>query len=303
MNVSITQFESFLENKGLKPRSIENYLYYFNKFQALQVFNQETVSRFLSEASNRNSIARSFLLNYQKFLLVNHVELGIAQERKIDIASVELPKITGRPKQRLVNPLSIGDVYRLEKYCKTEQMKLMLLLSFFCGLRVGGLMKITVIAFNWQKWGEDQESMGELRVFEKGDKEGVAIVPSKIMKRIAQYIHAQKPPLIENSYLFINTKRSSIKLHTAIRDWRRKLLQIAEEAGITKRDANRKLIKETVVYPHRLRHSFGSHIVNEKGLNLREAQELLRHSNISNTQIYTHINKEHLKEKLKDLDS
>ena len=75
---------------------------------------------------------------------MNHVELGITQDRKIDIASVELPKITGRPKQRLINPLSIEDVYRLEKYCKSERTKLMVLLSFFCGLRVGGIVKNVV---------------------------------------------------------------------------------------------------------------------------------------------------------------
>ena len=70
MRILLGDFESFLKNKNLKDRTIENYLYYFNKFN-YDVYNQETVSRFMAEKSNRNSVARGFLLNLKKFLVMN----------------------------------------------------------------------------------------------------------------------------------------------------------------------------------------------------------------------------------------
>ena len=67
MKIPIDKFEDWLRNKNLKERTIENYVYYFNKFTA-ESFTQETISRFLADKTNRNSIARGFLVNFKKFL-------------------------------------------------------------------------------------------------------------------------------------------------------------------------------------------------------------------------------------------
>ena len=99
MNIPLDKFEEWLSNKNLKERTIENYVYYFNKF-TFDVFNQETISRFLSDKTNRNSIARSFLVNFQKFLKVNYKEFGINMDSWKDIVDVELPKLTWKVKQR-----------------------------------------------------------------------------------------------------------------------------------------------------------------------------------------------------------
>ena len=99
MKIALDKFEEWLRNKNLKERTLENYVYYFNKF-TFDVYNQETVSRFLSDKTNRNSIARSFLVNFQKFLMVNYKELGFSQDSRVRIAEVELPKLTGRNSAR-----------------------------------------------------------------------------------------------------------------------------------------------------------------------------------------------------------
>ena len=84
MNIPIDKFENFLINKNLKPKTVQNYIYYFNKFTS-DVFNQETVSLFLSLKENRNTVSRGFLLNYKKFLLLNHSEFNISEQVKLNI--------------------------------------------------------------------------------------------------------------------------------------------------------------------------------------------------------------------------
>lgn len=299
MNIPLDKFEAWLKEKNLKDRSVENYLYYFNKF-TFNVFSQETVSRFLAQKSNRNSIARSFLVNFQKFLMVNYLELGISLDDRIAISEVELPKLTGRKKEKLIIPIPHEQIEIIEKMLRDEKEKLQLLISYYCALRLGELLKIKILSFNWDAWKKDPEKMGECRVYGKGDKEGIALVPSFIMKRIARFIKNKSFPSID-SYVFLrNRGTGKPNLKNISRSWQLKLREAGIQAGITKIGADGKPIKDTVIHPHRLRHSYASYLLNEKGLNLREVQEILRHANIQNTQIYTHINKEHLKEKLTD---
>ena len=295
MNVPIDKFETWLRNKNLKERTIENYIYYFNKF-TFDVFDQETVSRFLADKTNRNSIGRSFLVNFQRFLKINYKELGFSPESWKNIVEVELPKLTGRVKQRLVKPIPHSQISLLESTLETEKEKLELLLSYYCALRLGELLKINILSFDWDKWKKDPARMGECRVFGKGDKEGIALVPAILMKRVAVYIKSKKLNSLD-AKIFIRGN-ADINLKNKSRTWQMKLRQAGIRAGITKLDENGNPIIGTVVHPHRLRHSYASYLLNEKGLNLKEVQEVLRHASLQSTQIYTHINKEKLKEKL-----
>ena len=295
MNIPLDKFEEWLSNKNLKERTIENYVYYFNKF-TFDVFNQETISRFLSDKTNRNSIARSFLVNFQKFLKVNYKELGINMDSWKDIVDVELPKLTGRVKQRLVKPIPHEHIRLLEQTLQTEQDKLQLLLSYYCALRLGELLKITILSFNWEKWKNDISKMGECRVYGKGDKEGVALVPAVLMKRVGIYVKGKSFSSLD-SKIFVRGG-ADINLKNKGRSWQMKLRDAGIRAGITKLNDDGKVIEETVIHPHRLRHSYASYLLNEKGFNLKEVQEVLRHVSIQSTQIYTHINKEKLKERL-----
>ena len=296
MKISIDKFEEWLLNKNLKPRTVENYIYYFNKF-TYDAFNQETISKFLSLKANRNSIARSFLINLKKFLSVNYKELGISLDNKIIISDVELPKLSGRTKERLVNPIPHEQIALLERYLREEKEKLQLLLSYYCGLRLGELLKITLISFNWEEWKKDISQMGECRVYGKGDQQGIGLVPAVLMVRLSKYIRGKNFSSL-NSPLFLNRNFADTNFKNASRSWEMKLRKAGIESRITKLDSEGKVIKETAVHPHRLRHSWASYLLNEKKLNLKEVQVILRHKSISSTQIYTHINREDLKQKL-----
>ncbi len=299
MNVPLDKFEEWLMNKNLKERTIENYVYYFNKF-TFDVFNQETVSRFLANKSNRNSIGRSFLVNFQKFLKVNYKELGISPELWTDIVEVELPKLTGRVKERLPRWIPHGHIRLLEQALDTEQLKLQLLLSYYCALRLGELLKITILSFDWEMWGKDTSKRGECRVFGKGDKEGIALVPAVLMKRVGNYIKSKTFNSLD-SKIFVRGN-ANINMKNKGRTWQMKLRQAGIRAGITKLDGDGKVIKDTGVNPHSLRHSYATYLRNVKKMDIRDIQEILRHRSIQSTQIYTHTDKEVLKKKLDSFD-
>lgn len=299
MKVPIDKFESWLINKGLKDRTVENYLYYFNKF-TYEVFNQETVSRFLAQKPNRNTIARAFLLNFQKFLKVNYKEFNL-DHAKDDILEVELPKISGRKKQRIPKPLTREQIFKLESVMPSEKEKLELLISYYCGLRVGGMIKLKPISFDWEEWKKDRTKLGKSRVFEKGDKEGVARIPSKIMERIANFIYASGITSAD-SYLFIKPTKNNQKIKNLVRTWQLKLAKAGIDSGITQIGSDGKPIKETVVYPHLLRHSFASHFLSQvKDLN--KVKVALRHSDITSTQVYTHVDDEEMDKDVTDFYS
>jgi integrase len=295
MKIPLDKFENWLRNKNLKDRSIKNYVYYLNKFIIHERFNQESISRFLSLPQNRNTVARGFLVNFRKFLMVNAKELSINEDYYREIAGTELPQLTGRAKERLINPIPHDQIPLLENALDSEKLKLMLLISYYGGLRLGELLKIRILSFNWELWRKDTSKMGELSVLGKGDKEGLALLPSDLMGRAGRYIKENKFSSLD-SKLFAAKYRD--KLENIGREWQRKLLEAGIKAGITKLNDEGKPIKETVVHPHRLRHSWGSHLINDKHLDIREVQEVLRHSSIQSTQIYTQIDKEKLKERL-----
>lgn len=253
MNIPIELFEKWLVNKNLKAKTIKEYLYYFIKF-TYQVFNQETISEFLSEKANRNIVSRAFLSNLKEFLRSNHRQINLSSELLAGVNEVQIPKITGRTKTRLVNPIAHEDIKKIEDKLETEQLKIQLLISYHCGLRMGEMLKIKATSFNWSDWNKDKTRYGECRVYGKGDKEGIALVPPELMARIIDYIlnvHAKN----------MKTKDSKIFMYLeqtpggASRQWQLKLREAGIKAGLTRFDENNVPIHETVVHPHRLRHA------------------------------------------------
>lgn len=299
MKIPIDLFENYLKNKGLKERTIENYIYYFNKFTHDRL-NQESLSKFLSSQSNRNSIGRSFLVNLKRFLITNRTELKIDQDYYNEIIEAELPMLTGRRKQTLVNPIPHDQIQLLEKALETEKLKLQLLITYYGALRLGEMLKIKMLSFDWNQWKKNQEGWGECRVYGKGDKEGIALIPPDLMKRIARYIRSHDF-LDAHGFLFIKESEKQ-DVRNRARIWQQRLKAAGIKSGLTKLDSKGEPVEGTRVYPHRLRHSYAFHLISDKKMDIRYVQEVLRHSSIQSTQIYTLINKEELKRKLKEVE-
>jgi len=124
--------------------------------------------------------------------------------------------------------------------------------------------------------------IGFLRCIGKGNKERVIPLGKKAINSIQRYLKISRPHFLkkkESEFLFLNRFGKKIS--------RQSLWKIIKRYG---REARLK----KAIKPHMLRHSFATHLL-ERGADLRSVQEMLGHSNISTTQVYTHINKDRLK--------
>jgi integrase/recombinase XerD len=156
-----------------------------------------------------------------------------------------------------------------------------LLETFYaCGLRVSELinLKISDLFLN--------EEM--IRVFGKGSKQRFVPIGSSAIKWIEEYLKSSRPLLEKKAksqhILFLNnhgTKLSRMGIWKIVKNY-------ATLAGIKKE-----------VHPHTFRHSFATHLL-EGGADLRAVQEMLGHVDISTTQIYTHIDRDYIKQVHRD---
>lgn len=130
----------------------------------------------------------------------------------------------------------------------------------------------------------------EIKVFGKGAKERIVLISKRAKKFLQQYINTARPLIPgcngikinndESSPVFINNTGYRLQTRTI----RNVINEIVERIQLPKH-----------VTPHMFRHSFATRLI-EHGADLRVVQELLGHASISNTQIYTHISTQHLKE-------
>lgn len=158
--------------------------------------------------------------------------------------------------------------------------KTMLELFYSSGLRVSELLNLKV---NDVYFADEV-----LRVTGKGSKERIVPMGSSAIKWLKEYLLHVRPvwenKLKSGSFLFLNprgTKFSRMGIWKIVDKYTKK-------AGI-----------EKSVHPHTFRHSFATHLI-EGGADLRAVQEMLGHSDISTTQIYTHIDREYVRQVHRD---
>ena len=292
MEIDSKDFSSWLLSKGLQKTTIKNYLFYFDKFKPYGGLTQEKVRSFMSSPNHINSNCRGFLRNYRKFLMENYREFGLSESERLEISEIDFPKITGRRKSRIINPLSYSDIHLIEKYLETEQEKIQLLITYYCGLRLIELFGIRFLDIQINKW-QDQSEPCECKIIGKGDKERMIYIPSKLAKRILVFIDNTKSKYKEvNNHVFMLNKTN---INSCCRIWQSKLSIAGEKAGLVKRNTDGKLISETSVHPHRLRHSFATYCL-EHNVDIKKIQELLGHSDLSTTERYLHVENKDLKD-------
>lgn len=158
--------------------------------------------------------------------------------------------------------------------------KAILELLWATGMRVSELSGLNFEDLNLEE--------NEIRVFGKGAKERIILVTDRAKSFLERYIKTARPIIAkgytvsenEDSPVFINS--TGFRLQT--QSIRKAINEVVDKIQLPKH-----------VTPHVFRHSFATHLI-ENGADLRVVQELLGHASISNTQIYTHISSQHLKE-------
>ena len=150
----------------------------------------------------------------------------------------------------------------------------MLELLYATGLRISELLRLRL--------GDIHLDAGYLRCWGKGSKERVVPLGSQADAAVQRYLAAGRPVLLKgrrSEFLFVNRQGGALSRQGF---WKR-IKSYGIEAGIAQ-----------PLSPHVLRHSFATHLL-ENGADLRAVQLMLGHSDISSTQIYTHVNRERLK--------
>lgn len=284
----IREYRNFLKlEKGLSDNSVQAYVNDLKKLiQFLEIqesetgpekVGQETLHAFISWVNELGLNARSQsrvisgIKSFFKFLVM---------EERITVDPsllLEGPRI-GR---KLPEVLSIEEIDRLFAaidLSKPEgrRNKAMLEVLYSCGLRVSELVGLRI--------SDIFREEGFLRVIGKGNKERLVPVSSTALKEIDQYMPDRNAMLdIDKGHtdiLFLNRRGrqlTRVMIFTIIR-------QLAEKSGLKKR-----------ISPHTFRHSFATHLVNG-GADLRAVQEMLGHESIVTTEIYTHLDREYLRE-------
>ena len=258
--MDLVSFLNYLESKG---------------FSGIEKIKRDDITHYLLNLKDKglsgNSVSRALvsIKMFYKFLAQEHLI-------KDNIAGVlESPKLI----RSLPNVLNISEV---EKLLAAPDMrdwigirdKAALELLYATGMRVSEMVDLPTNTLNLD--------VGFIKCRGKGDKERVVPIGSKARDAITRYLEKTRPILLKNkndNHLFLTRLGKRVSRQSF---WK-----------MIKKYAKKARIKKEIT-PHTLRHSFATHLL-ERGADLRVVQEMLGHSDIATTQIYTHINKDRLK--------
>ncbi|MCE2503687.1 MAG: site-specific tyrosine recombinase XerD [Chlorobi bacterium] len=222
------------------------------------------------------SRALSAIRGLHKFALIE-------KESRVDPTEYISPPKTGR---KLPNVLSIHEVEAILEVPDVSDPvgnpygyrdRALLETLYATGMRVNEIRELTISRFVYD--------LELIRVIGKGNKERLVPIGRTALDWVGAYRIKARPHLLKRGrpsgdVLFLNSRGTGLS-RNAIWNITKKY---ATEGGVEKE-----------VYPHIFRHSFATHLL-EGGADLRTVQEMLGHENISTTQIYTHVDRQHLRQ-------
>lgn len=249
------------ECEGISFSKIREYLHF------MQIYNYK-----------KTTVARKIasLRTFYKYL---HREQKVANNPAENIISPKRPKelpkfLTTDEVEQILNNVNIDTPAGYRNRAILE-------LLWASGMRISELSGLNFGSLNLEN--------NEITVLGKGAKERIILITDRAKKYLQGYIDYARPlvakgfplpPVTEETPVFIN--KTGFRLQPKM--VRNVINDIVEKIELPKK-----------VTPHMFRHSFATHLI-ENGADLRVVQELLGHASISNTQIYTHISMQHMKE-------
>lgn len=270
---------------GLSRNTIDAYRRDLAKFQRyllqqkigqLRLVTPDTVRNFLGtlHALQLSPVSSARCLSAVRgWLRFLHEEEVIDEFPVVDVAP-------GRRGMRLPKTLSEREVAALlevpvQATAEDRRDRVMLELLYATGLRVSELVSLEIAQMNLE--------VGYLRVTGKGSKQRIVPMGEPAQRLLVDYVESVRPQLLKHGpsrVLFVSRRGTALTRQAFWKSLRAR----AQRAGLTK-----------AVSPHMLRHSFATHLLGG-GADLRSVQTMLGHADIATTQIYTHVERERLKE-------
>jgi len=258
---------------GYSPQTIKMYLCYFNEFRGfvkkpVDFVERDDIVSFLAEKKETGKVSNATLALVHAslhYFFHNILRKKIVEDIKIAKKAKKLPTV-----------LSKEEVRDLIKATPPKRDRLIVQFLYSSGCRVSECVKLKTENVNFK------ELIGSIRGG-KGNKDRTIILSKEWSKRVKKYIDKKK---VKTPFVFSKKNGKPISADTV----QRIVKKAAEKAGIQKH-----------VSPHTLRHSYATHLL-EAGENIRKIQELLGHSDLSTTQIYTKVSMKELKKVKSPLD-
>jgi integrase/recombinase XerD len=258
-------------------RDLDKYIDYLSQknIKTASQVNREHVSNFMFDLKKHEMSPTTICRNlaavkmFHRFL----VRENLAKEDPTTL--VDTPKLWMRIPSVLTQA-EIESMIAAASGRKTQEIRDQAILEIFyaSGLRVSELSDLKTTSINYE--------VGFVRAVGKGSKERIIPLGLKAREAVQKYLLKARAQLLKNQtndVLFLSRLGKKISRQSL---W-----------AVIKFYARKANIKKTIK-PHTLRHTFATHLL-EHGADLRSVQEMLGHSDISTTQIYTHVDKERLK--------
>lgn len=287
---AIEGFRDYLTlERGLSPNSVAAYQRDIEQFARFAQFEElvnapadiemSTIEHFMGSLFDRglarNSQARmlSGVRSFCKYLRLE----GVMEDDPVEM--IESP----RPTRKLPDILSVEDITKMVDSVDLSRRegvrnKAMIETLYSCGLRVSELVELQISKVNLVD--------GWVQVIGKGNKERLVPIGQRAIGAMDDYLVQYRAELVPHpgheDILFLGRQGRGMSRQMAFTMIRR----TAINAGIRKS-----------VSPHTFRHSFATHLV-EAGADLRAVQEMLGHSSITTTEIYTHLDRRFLREQV-----
>ncbi len=272
---ALSAMEDKLIVRRYSESTISTYRYMFREFlrylypRPLHQVTLEDITRHHHDLVVKKNVSRS----YQN-QSINAIKFYLEQVVGHDRRSYELE----RPKrqQKLPVVLSQEEIQRLFQQVKNQKHLAILMSIYGCGLRISELINLKI--------GDIDSARMEVRINgAKGEKDRICMLSPLLLRILRDYCRKYRPKM----FLFEGQSGGAYSA-TSIR-------RVLERAV-----AKARIQKHVVV--HTLRHSFGTHLL-ENGTNLRYIQELMGHSSPKTTEIYTHVAQNDLHKVVSPLDN
>ncbi|NOR85735.1 tyrosine-type recombinase/integrase, partial [archaeon] len=251
----IQQLELELKSRGYSRKTVKSYMFHINEFTSKNPYfntatNEKLQKYIVSRSIKEDHLTTNLHIAAIKFFFRNVLN------REIDINYLKRPK-------RIPEVLTKEETIAILSQITNPKHRLLIETIYGCGLRVS-----EATALKKQDIRFDENILMVRQA--KGKKDRFVMLPTSISSRMKSYIFVRAD---NNPYVFDSNRGG----HLTVKSVQKIVKNATKKAGITKN-----------VHVHTLRHSYATHLL-ENGTDLRIIQQLLGHSNIKTTEIYTHI--------------
>jgi integrase/recombinase XerD len=267
---NLEKLETELKLRAFSERTVQSYMFYNKKFLEFikkepDQVTEDDVKKYIADLLSKNISPKSVVL------IKAALKFFYDEILKKNIVTFKSPKVS----QKLPTVLTREEVKKLIDSVDNKKHKLIIKLLYSSGLRLSEVINLKVGDI------ELDEGIGWVRSG-KGKKDRIFIISDKIVDDLKSQIRRKD----ETQFLFEGWDGAMSARN----------VQKIVSSAVKKAEINKS------VHVHTLRHSFATHLL-ESGEDIRKIQELLGHTNLSTTQLYTHLTTEDLKKVKNPLDS